>query len=306
MLRRCFVRPQTYLQTTASTCVQPSSTVTARVTGLRYDLDEVHKKFIQSPVAHRVLMTYPWDFKTSQLKARAKPIELIAFESEKSHTHFFMREGVHVAWGATQEEMAYVEKTLGSGVKSELELGAVAIMHTTPGAVSSVDTEKDCFVLGNNDILSKVPFSYALAQSALIDAAMATIQPVNSDVSAWNRGESFNIQDMRQKNARMMLVAFDALSGKALDKPQFFWDVTIRGSLEELYKDAREHLEIERRKAFLEERLQHILESMKFLRSEHHTALAHRLDWVIVALITISASITLTGDFLRDNHTVAE
>jgi len=299
--------------------------VIATVKGPRYNLDTVLKALSSQKDSNiNILLTFPFTptpTHSSRITQR-RPLELLAWSApglegtDSIVTHFLFREGAHIGWGASTHDMSAAETFTHAGAQTDKTMVSpepkVEVMmyqnhaeYISQGGTRSqssfVDTETDTLVLENDNVMTKIPFSFAIAQSALIDAATATIEPVARLIRQWSTDVSidgklrFNIRDLRQKKAQMMLVSTDTIGGKALDKPVFFWYASTgeMRSLEAVYTEVQDHLEIERRKWFLQERLQHMQSTMEFLREEHHTALSHRLEWIIIFLITVEVFFAL-------------
>ena len=85
------------------------------------------------------------------------------------------------------------------------------------------------------------------------------------------------------------------LSSDLLDTPDFYWD---RENLETLYHKTCNHLNVSKRTRVMNEKLNHCCELVELLSRQltdaHHT----RLEWMIIALITIEVGFEVVHMFM--------
>lgn len=143
---------------------------------------------------------------------------------------------------------------------------------------------------GSTD-LEKYTFSNALALSvklatweASLEKYVDSIEFVVEDLKEVGRIQLSRSDVLKKQGELFSLRHLINLSSDLLDTPDFYWD---RENLETLYHKTCNHLNISKRTKVMNEKLNHCVELVELLSRQltdaHHT----RLEWMIIALITV-------------------
>ena len=208
---------------------------------------------------------------------------------------FFFPYASVVFWGLEREQ----EKALLNEIKEfqyqpVIEVGEDEFSYTY-GQTTSI--KEDDIVLPNQDILTKVAFSQAIAQSVKLDTFEYTIQQTVDITRELPRrlAELGKISLSGKEIRRMMGTLFIDrhsinLHQELLDTPEFFWEYT---ELEPIYKLVAHYLDIERRVNVLNQRLTVLKELFDMLNTEINHKHSNRLEWAVILLIMIEVIIGL-------------
>lgn len=157
--------------------------------------------------------------------------------------------------------------------------------------------KEDDIILPNTDILTKVAFSQAIAQSVKLDTFEYTIQKTVDLTRELPRrlAEQGKIRLSGKEIRRMMGTLFIDrhsinLHQELLDTPEFFWEYS---ELEPIYKLVAHYLDIERRVNVLNQRLTVLKELFDMLNNEINHKHSNRLEWAVILLIMIEVLIGL-------------
>jgi uncharacterized Rmd1/YagE family protein len=214
---------------------------------------------------------------------------------------FFFPYASVVFWGLERSQ----EKSLLNEIKQfeyqpVEEIGEDEFVYTY-GPTTSI--KEDDIVLPDKEILTKVAFSHAIAQSVKLDTFEYTIQKTVDLTRELPRrlAEQGKISLSGKEIRRMMGTLFIDrhsinLHQELLDTPEFFWEYS---ELEPIYKIVAHYLDIERRVNVLNQRLTVLKELFDMLNNEINHKHSNRLEWTIIWLIVIEVFIALSKDIFK-------
>lgn len=158
----------------------------------------------------------------------------------------------------------------------------------------------DHITLKNNNILSKLACSFALAQSAKLGAFENSLQlTINA---------TKDLPEQLAKTGKILLPAKEIrkimgrifidrnyinLYIELLDTPNFFWEKT---ELEPLYEMVTEYVDQDGRLKIINSRLTLLHELMDMLASELNNQHSSKLEWIIIVLIFIEVTVTFAKE----------
>ncbi len=149
----------------------------------------------------------------------------------------------------------------------------------------------DLLVIPNEEVLTRLSYSHAFAQSAKLeffeDKAQTVIQK-NAYISR-ELASTGKVSLTRKDLARLRGVLFDTSSDitlhfNLLDTPEFFWDYP---ELEEGYLKLAKYLDLMPRIEILNKKLGTIHSLLEMLAAEQHHKHSAFLEWVIIILIAV-------------------
>lgn len=164
------------------------------------------------------------------------------------------------------------------------------------GTTASI--KEDDIVLPNEDVLTKIAFSQAIAQSVKLDSFEHTIQNT-VDITrelpqrlAEQGKISLSGSEIRRMMGRLFIDRHSInLHQELLDTPEFFWEYS---ELEPYYRLVAHYLDIERRVNVLNQRLTVLKELFDMLNTEINHKHGSRLEWTIIWLIVIEVVLELS------------
>ena len=159
--------------------------------------------------------------------------------------------------------------------------------------LNRIDSDTDTFVIADHNDVHKLSLSYALAQSVKMDVVDLALAPVQQKLKAWQKHLALtgaltcSVRDLRQTKTQL-LTLFETLNftHSAQTTPRIFFSARYQRH-RSVYKEAREHLEIDDRYEQLQGKITSIDEALSFLSDEVHTSTNELLTWVIIWLIVV-------------------
>jgi uncharacterized Rmd1/YagE family protein len=214
---------------------------------------------------------------------------------------FIFPYGVIVTWGLTKEIEAEFSKSLLPFLDEHL--GAMDDDLYTYSYEHEAKIEDDHITLPNEDIISKLACSYALAQSAKLGGFENTIQSIfeQAKVLPECMAQKGKIHLSRKGIRKLMGKIFVERNSinlhlKLLDTPNFFWNHT---DLEPLYEMVVKYVDQERRVNILNEQLTVLKELLDMLTTELNNQQSSRLEWIIIALIAVEIILMVGRDIFH-------
>ncbi len=163
------------------------------------------------------------------------------------------------------------------------------------GYGATVNIKDDDIVLPDKEVLTKLAFSQAIAQSVKLDTFETTIQKtidVTHDLPrnlALHGKISLSGLEMRKMMGRLFIDRHSInLHQELLDTPEFFWEYP---ELEPHYKLVAHYLDIQRRVNILNQRLTVLKELFDMLSSEINHKHSSKLEWTVIFLILLEVII---------------
>ncbi len=211
---------------------------------------------------------------------------------------FYFPYGVVVCWELDRsDEMAII--SLMREFKDE-RLGATArdIHNFEYGSVPHVINE--VIVLPNEDVITKLACSFALAQSVKLTGFEMAIQhttQMTRDIpqTLAEKGKiNLSRKDIRHLMGQILLDRNAInLHMEMLYKPRFFWS---HADLEPIYEMTRANLDIHDRVNNLNQRLEVMHELFDMLAAELNNQHSALLEWIIITLISFEIILSLARD----------
>jgi len=209
---------------------------------------------------------------------------------------FFFPYAAIVCWGIEEEQ----EKSLLAELK-EFEYQPVDqicddLFTFSYGTTASI--KEDDIVLPNKEILTKLAFSQAIAQSVKLDTFEHTIQKTVDltrelpKLLAVMGKITLSGTEIRRMMGRLFIDRHSInLHQELLDTPEFFWEYS---ELEPYYRLVAHYLDIERRVNVLNQRLTVLKELFDMLNNEINHKHSSRLEWTVILLILIEVIVELS------------
>ena len=155
---------------------------------------------------------------------------------------------------------------------------------------------------GADDALfPKLAVSFAFAQSAKLAVFEAALEATSEEirpipVQLARRGRSkFSVKEVARLTGRVFLERNAVnLYSNILDTPDFFWEAE---QYEPLYRRVNRYLDIEDRVRILNKRLDIVNDLLDSLSSQLEIRNSHRLEVIIIALITLEIALELLKEF---------
>ncbi|MFM8453832.1 MAG: RMD1 family protein [Gammaproteobacteria bacterium] len=202
---------------------------------------------------------------------------------------FFFPYGAVVIWGLGQQQDAAILAEIKEFQTQALENPDVDVFDYAYGEQASIVDDE--IILPDHAIITKLAFSYAIAQSVKLDIFEQTIQKtfhLTRDLPEYlaNKGDiSLSRKQMRKMMGRLFIDRHSInLHQELLDTPEFFWD---HSDLEKFYIMTTHYLDKERRINILNQRLTVLKELFDMLNTELNHYHSTMLEWIIVVLISI-------------------
>lgn len=218
---------------------------------------------------------------------------------------FVFHYGCVVLWGWDEgSELALINSIASCGRGNfDTPVVDVDLYRVLDGQDSYVDTEDDIMYVKGGDTFVLLAFSCGLSQSVKLitfeDSVDRTIEENKQlPFELMNTGQtSLSRQGLAKKIgslfAKRHLVT---LSSSILDTPEFFWK---RPKYEPYYDMTISNLELKQRISVLNDKLNIIHELYSFLSDELQQSNSSRLEWIIIALISLEAVISVLRDVLK-------
>ncbi|TWW71786.1 Required for meiotic nuclear division protein 1 -like protein [Takifugu flavidus] len=216
---------------------------------------------------------------------------------------FFFREGSVVFWNVEDKMMKRVLRILEH---HEIQPYEVALVHWENEEINytlgegNTKLEQGNFKLSDNmdpfeAVLEKFAFSNALCLSVKLaiwevslDNFVESIQSIPETLKSGKRVKLSSAEVMKKIGELFTLRHCINLRSDLLLTPDFYWD---RENLERLYDKTCQFLSINRRVNVVNQKLEHCTQLTDLMRSHLSEKHSLRLEWMIVILITIEASV---------------
>jgi uncharacterized Rmd1/YagE family protein len=275
-------------------------------------------------------------------------------------TFFVFADGSLVGWNASWDEMVWMRGLLASSSPSQpldhpptTPGGSRSLVSSSPPTIAVesmryqlfltlpmserpqdsepqevqtyIDADHDRIILADDDdINTKLPYSYALVQSVKLDAMNASLEPVARVVKHWQQQLSVDgrllctLKNLRQVKTNLLGLNEALNFGHMMatqTTPRIFWSGEFH-SARGYYREACDHLEIDDRASNLKGQMESIDETLSYLHDEAHATENEWLTRVIIGLIMFEVLAAL-GVFdlvagwiidacsSRSNHTTA-
>ncbi|XP_040582623.1 uncharacterized protein, partial [Lepeophtheirus salmonis] len=174
---------------------------------------------------------------------------------------FFFQYGVIVLWGLTENQEAYLIRTISPFLHRKYDLKSIQSETFLYGLSSESYFCNDVFYLETEDDFNKMVISNALAQSVKLDYFELHIEDIISSISELPtelsiRGKlraDFNKKKLMRITGQLFVVQFDLnLLSNILDSPEILW---YYSEYEPLYVSLKVCLEIKQRTELLNKRI---------------------------------------------------
>jgi len=177
--------------------------------------------------------------------------------------------------------------------------GGEAASVVTKETLSSTRLDNNIIALATRDPIEKLAISFAFAQSAklsvlesTLDATTEEIRPIPEQLARSGRSQ-FSVKQIAKLSGRVFLERNEAnLYSDILDCPAFFWEAE---GFEPLYARANRYLDIDDRVKILNGRLDIVNDLLDSLSGQLEIRNSHRLEWIIIVLITVEIVISVCG-----------
>jgi len=208
---------------------------------------------------------------------------------------FYFQFGCVVIWSAdlNQEKEILNELLTFSNepIQPPIYLDFISYKHDASLSEHSIDEESNQIVLKEFSSFSKLAVSYALAQSAKLNALEDSVSnilkqttPLRQELASTGRVSLSKTEISKQIGFLFNERYSINLTSDVLDTPEFFWR---KPSYEPLYLQTARFQDIQVRQHILNRRLDMIHEFYDLLSNELNHKSSTRLEFIIIFLITI-------------------
>ena len=212
---------------------------------------------------------------------------------------FFFNYGVAVFWGIDESSALLFMKEqitpFQEGKQPDIEVDLFTYQYGETAKVI-----EDEITLPNTDLLTKLAFSYGIAQSLKLSSFETSLKRtfeltknIPEDLAKY--GEiSLSRKEIRCRMGELFIARNSVnLNMEVLGAPDFFWEYP---ELESYYTMIAKYLDIKSRVEVLNQRLNIIHELFQMLNSELNHSHSNRLEWIIIWLIVIEVALILSTD----------
>lgn len=206
--------------------------------------------------------------------------------------------GVVVFWAVDENERQAFLTRLNINYTSYTSFDQEHFRFVTDG--NEIRINRDTITLADNDPLTRLAISHALAQSLKLTEYESQAQDTIQDHSDLPRAlaETGKIAISRREIAKIRGRLFSTKSDiilhyGLLDTPEFFWEYP---EYEATYNTAARYLEIRQRVDLLSKKLETIHEMFEMLADEMKHQHSSFLEWIIIILIAIEIVIFLAEE----------
>lgn len=295
---KCASRPEGVMRARARVKRTPDplkdgncNTCYAYCTGELYDLDEVKKYFIKDNVKYSL----------GYLPADAADVLHVSHVKEDTVGEIFLfrRLGTFVCWNLPMEEMAILNQVLTEFATGDYPLAVVEeekeqLQYFMTEEESSL-VEGDIYLNGTiseeKKVLEKLAFSNAMALSVKLGMWEISLEKFSDTLKhlpmlfKTGRTEIVSNKEVLKKIGELLTIRHQInLYSDLLMTPDFYWD---REDLELLYSKTCTYLEISKRTVVMNQKLNHCSEVIEMLHSHLSNQYSHRLEWMIIILISV-------------------
>lgn len=210
--------------------------------------------------------------------------------TQKEGDVFFFPFGALVCWGLNENRERQLLDEIREFERQPVELIEDDVFTYSYGEANKL-IEDDEITLPDQDTLTKLAFSHALAQSVKLAVFEQTIQKTIHltkelpELLARQGSIKYSRRDIRRMMGRLFIDRSSInLHQELLDTPEFFWE---HSDLEPYYAQVAHYLDRERRVSVLNQRLIILQELFDMLAAELNHQHSSRLEWTIIWLIVI-------------------
>ena len=213
---------------------------------------------------------------------------------------FYFPYGCIIMWGLTLEDTKKELKYLKSFQIKANNRDYHDILNYKYGADASFEIiEEEDLILcpKNNETMAKLSFSYALSQSAKLqvveESGVETIKRSQYLVDELIHSGKISISQRKlTRKIGMLFAERNSINMHAdiLDTPEFFWR---RPKYLPVYKEAADFFDINIRIDIVNRRSNVVHDLFQLLSMEMQHLQSNRLEWIIIALITIEVVISI-------------
>ncbi|UAA40371.1 RMD1 family protein [Paraneptunicella aestuarii] len=206
-------------------------------------------------------------------------------------TAFLFDYGVIVTWSLSKAELEELKFCLESLVKEPIAIPENEQFHYEVADQQNVTIHDDTLSLPDDDALTLLAISHALAQSAKLEqfeiVAEQTVTDNNylSQMLAKTGKIPLNRKQLAKLRGKLFMTKSDILLRyNLLDTPEFFWEYPEQ---EAIYMVAAKYLDLKPRVELLTMKLETISELLEMLASEQNHKHSSFLEWIIIILIAM-------------------
>jgi len=221
-------------------------------------------------------------------------------EDCQSEIFLFRRLGTFVGWNVQENEMHKLRQVFQEfelspykedDILEESELMDFEMVSDTPTNLMDGNIYVNDKTENNIQTLEKLAFSNAMALSVRLSMWETAVDTFSNSMKQipehMKEGHKVNMsrQEVLRKIGELLTLRHQInLYSDLLATPDFFWD---RDELEKLYAKTCTYLEVGKRTKVMNEKLNLCTELVEMLRSHLNEQHSHRLEWMIIWLITI-------------------
>jgi len=209
---------------------------------------------------------------------------------------YWFQNGVVVAWGITQLELASIETFVDSYSIEKLETHHVEKIKYSEGTAAIVDTEHDTLIYGTKN--EQDIFSIGLARSVKIDEIEADLEQLIDEVHALKFDRTLLSQKEGMLNCRDKLATLYQLKYKItcnglLEPPSFLWEHPESSKLTLLLDNLNSFLDLKVRIDIASQKLDLPNSYWSLENDFYQTSHGWRLEVYILILIGIEIILSL-------------
>lgn len=267
------------------------TTCSAYCNGESYNLNEVKKYFVRDTAKYSL----------GYLPSDAVDVLHVVHSKEDVVGDIFLFRGLgaFVCWNIPQEEISILNQVLPefSAVKYPLddvqnECEQLNYFKTDENStLLNGDIYFNCKNSEEKEILEKLSLSNAMALSCKLAMWEISLEKFSATVKHFpmlfktGRTQIVSTEELLKKIGELLTIRHDInLYSDLLMTPDFYWD---RKDLELLYTKTCTYLEISKRTVVMNEKLNHCSEVIEMLQSHLSNQYSHRLEWIIIILISV-------------------
>lgn len=215
---------------------------------------------------------------------------------------FYFSYGCVVLWGISPEQSQTFLDLLADWEQQPLPQNEIETDEFTFSFGETCKIIGDEIILPNQDVLSRLAISHALAQSVKLETFEYTLRRtfnetkyIPDDLAKYGK-IPLSRKEIRCKMGELFIERSTInLHLDVLDTPEFFWEYS---ELEPLYVVADTYLDIDARVAVMNQRLAIVHELFEMLGNELNHQHSSSLEWTVIALIVIEVVVSVV-DMLR-------
>jgi hypothetical protein len=258
-------------------------------------------------------LTYPTSSTSSakpQTKAHSNPQMLMVYFPATGQRAAVFPEGSIVGFGFADDlELEIVRRVMHPFEESKDPL----MVPETPVSISSqrycvasdasaapsfaVDAASGALLLPSDSANILAPCAMCLVELVQLRALGTLLAPVARDTSRWRNSVigsgklPFSLKQARKRKAQVMRIGSRQMKIASV-RHQVFWD-SHHAESRQAFTLACEHFELATAHSELRERVDAVAQTLVYLSEEAHADTNHRLEWVIIVLISLEVVISL-------------